>query len=116
MQKNYYDAAIANVNVTNQSMAHLQSSILTLILAELAFLGIVGPTQSNLSILSVVAVALLIISAFCYIFGAKIQWNHTIRSARGYFILSKRVSELIKMLSLEEIDELPEFFNDNIGG
>ena len=109
LQKNYYNTAIANSDIANQAMTHLQNGILALIFAELAFLGVTDLSKTNPSILSIFAAVLLIISAFLFISGAYSQWSHVIKSAREYYKLSKTVAEFIQETSIAEVAKLPEF-------
>lgn len=108
----YFEACTANADYANNSITHLQNGLLTIILAELAFVGITDLSKENPSILGIIASGLLVISAFLFIFGVHSQWRHVLRASRNYLRLSKDTNEFINKTGIDKIETLPDFLSD----
>lgn len=112
LRDNYFEASIANADYANNSVTHLQNGLLTIILAELAFIGIVDLSKNNPSLLGVIAAGLLVSSAFLFISAAYFQWRYLLRVSRDFYQLSKDVGEFIKSTKITVIKCLPTFLSD----
>lgn len=106
-QKSYYDSSVRNFEISNSSMAHLQTGILTINLALLTFIGASELQQDEPSRSAFFSATLLIIGLFAYIFGLYRQWGWTLRGAREQFDLSQKVLTYIHERNKQYVDKLP---------
>jgi len=113
---NYFDASISNAGYANNSITHLQNGLLTITLAELAFIGATDLSKNKPSVLGIISAGVLIVSTFSFMLGTHSQWRHVIKSARNYFKLSKDVTEFISKTGIEQIVDVPEFLSDENAG
>lgn len=113
---NYHKASAVNANHANEMVGRLQNGLLTIILAEIAFIGVTDLSKDSPSVLGVVIAGILIISTFLFLFGSHAQWKHLVGTARRYFLLSNKAADFIKKNKLIYLDELPESLSDKEAG
>jgi len=116
LQQNYFDASAANANNANTAIGNMQSALLTIIIAELAFEGTTDLSAPKPSLLGGLAAVFLIAAAFAFALGAHTQYRHVLKISRHYFKLSKDVTEFMAKTGTAEIDKLPKFLGDDNSG
>lgn len=110
LQNNYFTASIDNVKVANSAISKAQGWVLTLGLAELAFLG---SKNDFLSCLMKVQVTLLLLAFVLFVIGSIAQYKHVLKSSRHYFSLSYKILEWIEEKETSEVEKIPNEFLDN---
>ncbi len=109
LQNNYFTASVENVKEANSAIYKAQGWVLTLGLAELAFLG----SQKDLSSCIVkIEITLLLLAFILFVIGSIAQYKHLLKSSRFYFSLSSKVSRDIEASGTSEAKEIPNEFLD----
>lgn len=106
-KENYFNSAVKNFELANTSVIHMQASVLTIVLAELAFLGTSELAKSHPPILSVVSAILLLLSLFIFIVAINIQRGYALRAGRQLLQLSRDVEDYAKKHKVKIVKELP---------
>lgn len=108
VQQGYFDAMLANGGQANQVIANMQQALLTIILAELAFVGVVDLATDKPTWLGSAAAGLLVLSAFSFILGSHAQFRHLLRITREYSRVSFATIKHIKTTGQAMVDEIPD--------
>ncbi len=110
LQNNYHIASVENAKEANLSIRQAQGWILTLGLAELAFLSSLGDFSSGFV---KVEVTLLLFAFIFFVIGSVAQYRHALKGSRDYFSLSSMILKHIEKIGTHEVEEIPENFSDN---
>lgn len=97
LQKNYFDASVANVLEANKAIKAAQNWLLILGLAEMSFLGALLIQNNEQSLYIKIILSALLVGFILFIVGSVKQYKHLLSSARYYEKLSNKVlSEMEK--------------------
>lgn len=103
----YYENGIENLRLSNEMSKNYQTLIVTIVLAELAFLGVLG-FEGNNGILSAVSATLLVLALVLFLIGVAIQQVVVQREAKYSFSMASKVDDFIKEHSKASIDQIPD--------
>jgi len=107
LQNNYFTASVENSKEANMSISRAQGWLLTLGLAELAFLG----SQGNFSSCIVkTEITLLLLAFILFIIGSITQYKFLLKTSRYYFSLSSRILKLVEEKNTAEVEKIPDKF------
>ncbi len=105
LQNNYFNASVENVKEGNLAIRKAQGWVLTLGLAELAFLG----TQGDFSLISnEIAISFLFLSFILFSLGSIKQSRNLFDKAKYYKRLSNETMEWILKNKIIEIENIPK--------
>ena len=112
LQKNYYRASVENAKEANSAVTKAQGWVLTLGLAELAFIG----SQGNFSSCLVkIEITLLLLAFILFVIGSVAQFKHCLKSSRYYFLLSSKILKWVEEKEISEVEKIPdEFLGENM--
>lgn len=109
LQNNYFIASVENIKEANSAISKAQGWVLTLGLAELAFLG----SQGNFSCYLVKVEITLLLAAFIFfVMGSVAQYKHVLKSSRHYFLLSSQILKWVEERGTSEVENIPIEFSD----
>ena len=103
----YYENGVENLRLSNEMSKNYQTLIVTIVLAELAFLGVLGFDDYN-SILSATSATLLVLALVLFLVGVAIQQVVVQREAKYSLSMASKVDTFIKEHSKATIDQLPD--------
>lgn len=103
----YYENGVENLRLSNEMSKNYQTLIVTIVLAELAFLGVLGFDDYN-SILSATSATLLVLALVLFLVGVAIQQVVVQREAKYNLSMASKVDTFIKEHSTATIDQLPD--------
>lgn len=107
-QKMYFDASNKNSDLSNNIISQIQSSLLTIVLAEIALIGTVELARGEgVSPLAFLAVILLVISLGLFILALYIRLNIVTKVAKKQFQLSRKLHNHIMTKNEQWVRELP---------
>jgi hypothetical protein len=102
----YRENGIENLRLSNEMSKNYQTAIVTVVLAELAFLGTIG-FHGKADILIASSATLLIIALVIFLIGVGVQQMAVQNEAKISFGLASKVDKHIKTNKTQFVDELP---------
>lgn len=99
----YVEAGKENLRISNEMSSRFQTLVATIILAQLAFLGILG-FNNDFKIISAITVTVLVASLVVCLIAISWQQIAVLKGAKYYFKVADGVSDLIKEAKKEQID------------
>ncbi len=109
LQNNYFTASVENAKEANSAVSRAQGWVLTLGLAELAFIGSQGDFSSCLV---KIEITLLLFAFILFVIGSIAQFKHCLKSSRHYFSLSSKILKWIEEKETLEVEKIPDEFLD----
>lgn len=109
LQNNYFTASIENAKEANSAVSRAQGWVLTLGLAELAFLSSQDDSSSCIVRLEI---TLLLLAFVLFVIGSVAQYKHCLKSSRRYFSLSSKVLKWVEEKETSEVEKIPDEFLD----
>lgn len=103
----YIESGNQNLRLSNEMARNYQTAIVTVVLAELAFLGALG-IQGDFSKLTATSVSILITAIIFFLVGVGIQQMAVQKEAKINFELASRVDDFIKANKTGSIEHLPK--------
>lgn len=103
----YYENGVENLRLSNEMSKNYQTLIVTIVLAELAFIGVLGFDDHN-SILSATSATLLVLALVLFLVGVAIQQIVVQREAKHSLSMASKVDAFVKKHSTATIDQLPD--------
>lgn len=94
-KQKFIDAAIKNIEFSNEMSGRLQTLVATIILAQLAFLGTLG-FDHNHKLLSASAATVLVIALLIHMIASGWQQTAIIKSVKHYMKKVGEIDEIIK--------------------
>lgn len=107
-KSSYVESGKENLRISNEMSARFQTLVATIILAQLAFLGVLG-FEHDESILSAVTITILVFSLIVCLVAISWQQIGVLKGAKHYFKKADEVGELIKETKKKHVnfDEFP---------
>lgn len=102
-KQKFMDAAMKNLEYSNEMSRRFQTLIATIILAQLAFLGTLGFNHTH-KILAATAATLLVIALLVHLIAASWQQTGVVKSAKHYIKKAGGVDQIIKETKKKHID------------
>jgi len=109
LQNNYFTASAENAKEANLAIGKAQGWVLTLGLAELAFLS---NREDFSSCIIKVEITLLLLAFVLFVIGSVAQYKHVLRISRYYFHLSSKILKRVEEEKLLEAEKIPDEFLD----
>ena len=109
LQNNYFTASAENAKEANLAIGKAQGWVLTLGLAELAFLS---NREDFSSCIIKVEITLLLQAFVLFVIGSVAQYKHVLRISRYYFHLSSKILKRVEEEKLLEAEKIPDEFLD----
>lgn len=104
LQNNYFSASVENAKEANSAIGKAQGWILTLGLAELAFLGVQGDfTSCSIKI----ETSFLLLAFIFFIVGSIVQYKHVLKKSRYYYLLSIKILEWVEEKGTSGCEKIP---------
>lgn len=109
LQNNYFIASVVNAKEANLAIGKAQGWVLTLGLAELAFLGNRGDFSQCIIKMEI---TLLLLAFVLFAIGSVAQYKHVLKISRYYFSISSKILKQVEVNETSEVEYIPYEFLD----
>lgn len=105
-QERFFETGVKNLDMANETILRMQTAVLTIVLAEMAFLGTLKFDYPH-SWLGALAISFFVVGFIIFLLAIKLQHSHSLVVGRDFIQKSRDLQDYIKKTKKEYASEIP---------